>query len=219
MNRYIKAMEIGMAHENIGITYNNLIDKIQKDSGKMTIYAESTFYYWFVENFSATNIEAKLYTGWKTSFQYYYYFKHGITKPKGNLTESGESLYRQLDSLKWFLNGEASKQYVDYLELQESRQTAQDAREASREANEKAAKSIRLAIWAIIVSAAVGIFSVIIDLAAFSKSPVPPYDVKVIEDKSRAEQLERENGELKDELYKAEMMLEAYESDSVNSGT
>jgi hypothetical protein len=209
MNRYIKAMEIGLAHENVGITYNDLISKIQEDSGRMTIYAESTFYYWFVDNFSATNIESKLYSGWKTNFEYYYYFKHSINKPKGNLTESGEVLYRQLDSVKWFLNGEASKQYLDYLELQESRQTAQDARKASKEANEKASKSIRLAIWAIVVSAAVGLFSIIVDLVAFSKSPVPPYDVKVIENDAQTKELE----EVKERLYKAEMMLEVYESD------
>lgn len=212
MNRYIKAMEIGLAHENVGITYNDLIGKIQEDSGKMSIYAESTFYYWFVENFSATNIETKLYSGWKASFQYYYYFKHGIDKPKSNLTESGESLYKQLDSVKWFLNGEASKQYVDYLELQESRQTAQDAREASKEANEKASKSIRLAIWAIVVSALVGLFSIGIDLMA----PKPPYDVKIMEDNTRTQLLEQENNQLKDKLYKAKMMLKSYESDTVN---
>ena len=88
-NRYIKAMEIGLAYEDVGITYPNLINKIQQHTGKMTLYAESTFYYWFIDNFSATNIETKNFSGWKAQFQYYYYFKHGIEKPKSNLTESG----------------------------------------------------------------------------------------------------------------------------------
>ncbi|WP_318310072.1 hypothetical protein [Flagellimonas crocea] len=205
-------MEIGLAHENEGITYPDLIDKIQQHTGKMTLYAESTFYYWFIDNFSATNIETKNFSGWKPQFQYYYYFKHGIDKPKSNLTESGESLFRQLEKIKWFLNGEAAKQYLDYKELVESQQTAQDAREASKEANEKATKSIRLAIASIVISGIVGVASIIIDLAA----PNPPYDVNVIEDKTKAEQLENENQRLKEELYKVEMMLEAYESDSLS---
>ncbi|WP_421812445.1 hypothetical protein [Flagellimonas sp.] len=211
-NRYIKAMEIGLAHEKKGITYNDLIDKIQHDIGRMSLYAESTFYYWFIDNFSATNIETKNYSGWKSQFEYYYYFKHGINKPKSNLTESGESLYRQLEKIKWFLNGEASKQYGDYQELVESRQIAQDARKASTEANKKASKSIRLAIASIVISGIVGVASIIIDLRA----PKPPYDVRVIENKTKTERLEKENLQLKEELSKGEMLLKAYDSDSIN---
>ena len=86
-------MEIGLAHEDIGITYIDLIDKLQEETGKMSPYAESTFYYWFIDNFSATNIDTKLASDWKNQFEYYYYLKYGIQNPKSNLTESSESLY------------------------------------------------------------------------------------------------------------------------------
>ena len=208
-NRYIKAMEIGLETQEKGISYFELKKRIEKELNfRFGKESELTFFVWFNENFSKSNI--KLSKEHINNYRKYVFNKLDATR---------RNYVVKMLSHPYWLDGRASKQYYDYLELVESRQTAQDAREASREANEKAAKSIRLAIWAIVVSAAVGLFSIIIDLVAFKKSPVPPYDVKVIEDKSRAEQLERENGELKDKLYKAEIMLEAYESNSVNSGT
>ena len=208
-NRYIKAMEIGLETQEKGISYFELKKRIEKELNfRFGKESELTFFVWFNENFSKSNI--KLSKEHINNYRKYVFNKLDATR---------RNYVVKMLSHPYWLDGRASKQYYDYLELVESRQTAQDAREASREANEKAAKYIRLAIWAIVVSAAVGLFSIIIDLVAFKKSPVPPYDVKVIEDKSRAEQLERENGELKDKLYKAEIMLEAYESNSVNSGT
>ncbi|WP_349351680.1 hypothetical protein [Flagellimonas sp. MMG031] len=39
-------------------------------------------------------------------------------------------------------------------------------------------------------------------------------DVNVIEDKTKVERLEKENQRLNEDLYKAEMMLDAYKSDT-----
>lgn len=36
-------MEIGLAHEDLGIIYNDLINEIQKETGTMALYTESTF--------------------------------------------------------------------------------------------------------------------------------------------------------------------------------
>lgn len=215
MNRYIKAMEIGLANENEGISYFELFNQLEFQLGyEFNTESQITFFYWFLDNFSSRDLDLLKLDELRRDIHFFLANQGNNTIP-----ENKKYLFTSVRaplSKNWFLNGAAAKQYLDYQELVESRQTAQDAREASKEANEKAAKSIRLAIFAIVVSAAVGLFSIIIDLVAFSKSPVPPYDVNVIEDKSRAAQLEEENAELKEELYKAEMMLEAYESNSTN---
>ena len=224
MNRYIKAMEIGLTNEKLGITYNDLIKELDADYGhNMSVFAECTFFYWFVDNFSATNYEPKLYSGWKTQFEYCYYFKNNVEKTKSNLTESGESLYKQLEYFKWFLNGSAAKQYLDYLELQESRKTAQTAQIAANTANQHAItstdlakKSIKLSTYAIIISSVLGLLAIIIPLIIRENMVKPPYDVKVIED-IRTKELEKENKDLSEKLYNAELMIKALQTDSLLS--
>lgn len=206
-NRYIKAMEIGLAHEKEGISYFDLIDELQKQlKFKFGTESELTFLIWFSENFrkSNKNLESNDindYSLYQKRLKGIRIYEHQIGIAK---------LIEKKLGYRYWLNGDAVKQYLDYLELVESRQTAQDAREASNEANEKAGKSIRLAVWAIVVSALVGLISIVIDLMAAQ----PPYDVKVIENNTSKQQLEMENDNLREELYKAEMMLEAYESES-----
>ncbi|RIV68767.1 hypothetical protein [Flagellimonas aequoris] len=214
MNRYIKAMEIGLAHEKEGISYFELLNQIEAQLGyEFSLGAESSFFEWFIDNFSSGIGKLNM-----------SHFKRDILRyledKEINDIDPEFGKYKALMAIlnkPYRLDGHAAKQYLDYQELVESRQMAQDAREASREANRKASKSIRLAVWAIVVSAAVGLFSIIIDLVAFSKSPVPPYDVKIMEDKTRTQQLEKENGQLKEELYRAEMMLETQVSDSISN--
>jgi|SRR5690606_32637436 len=54
MNRYIKAMEIGLANEKEGISYFELLEKMQKDLGyTFNRSAEATFLSWFDENFES----------------------------------------------------------------------------------------------------------------------------------------------------------------------
>lgn len=202
-NRYIKAMEIGLETQEKGISYFDLKDRIEKELnlpfGKES---ELTFLVWFNENFSKSNL--------KLSSEHIKNYRDHLSN---NIDRTTRELIIERLSHPYWLDGRASKQYYDYLELVESRQTAQDAREASKEANIKAGRSIKLAVWAIIVSAAVGIISIFIDLAALNRSSVSNYDLRVIEDNTRTKLLEKENGKLKDKLYKAEMLLETYESD------
>src|SRR5690606_10434928 len=129
------------------------------------------------------NVKPKSEFSWKAHFNYYYYHKNGIKKRESNLTIKGKFLFEQLDSKKWFLNGEAAKQYLDYQELVLARKTATEAKKQSN-------VSIWLAITAIIVSAVVGIVSIVIDLNV-PTPPKPPYDVKVIEDNAHTKELER----------------------------
>lgn len=204
-NRYIKAMEIGLAHEKEGISYFELLNQIETELGyKFSLGAESSFFIWFADNFSSGM--GKLNMGhYKRNFLRYLEDKANkdIDPEFGNYLALMTILRKQ-----YRLDGHAAKQYLDYLELVESRQTAQDAREASKKAINKADKSIKLAIWAIVVSAIVGVSSIIIDIVSFTKSPIPPYDVKVIENDTHIKELQ----EVKERLYKAEMMLEVYES-------
>lgn len=171
---------------------------------KFSLGAESSFFIWFADNFSSGM--GKLNMGhYKRNFLRYLEDKANkdIDPEFGNYLALMTILRKQ-----YRLDGHAAKQYLDYLELVESRQTAQDAREASKKAINKADKSIKLAIWAIVVSAIVGVSSIIIDIVSFTKSPIPPYDVKVIENDTHIKELQ----EVKERLYKAEMMLEVYES-------
>ena len=43
----------------------------------------------------------------------------------------------------------------------------------------------------------------------------PPYEVKVIEDKTRNDELQKENKQLKEELFKAEMMVKVLEEKDI----
>jgi hypothetical protein len=195
MNRYIKAMEIGLANEDEGITYNDLVKELEVFYGrKMTIHAESTFYYWFVDNFSATNEALKNQSGWKSYFLHYYYFKNNIKKRESNLTKSGVDLFKQLDNIKWFLNGQAAKQYLDYVELT-------DARKQAKQTSYFSIISILIAVTAI----GIGIFQ-------NNDNPQPPYDVKIIEDNTKVKELQKENDNLREELHKAEMMVRVLEA-------
>jgi hypothetical protein len=203
-NRYIKAMEIGLAHEKEGISYFDLITELEFQLNfKFGDESELTFLVWFSQNFRRSDKDITRMD--VQNYRWYIKQRNGI-EISGHQTKTAKDVERDL-KYKYWLNGEASKQYLDYQELVESRQTAQDAREASKEANKKAAKSICLAIASIVISGIVGVVSIIIDLAA----PKPPYDVNVIEDKTKVERLEKENLQLKEELYKVEMMLKLHE--------
>ncbi|MCR9228857.1 MAG: hypothetical protein NXH90_15670 [Flavobacteriaceae bacterium] len=204
-NRYIKAMEIGLAREKEGISYFDLIAELEKQPDfKFGNESELTFLVWFSQNFRRSDKD--LTRGDVQKYRWHIKQRNG-----DNLSveqqRTAEVIVNDL-KYKYWLNGEASKQYLDYQELVESRKAATQAKKQSN-------ISIGIAIFALLVSAGVGILSVIVDLVAYYKSPVPPYDVKIMEDNTRTQQLERENGQLKEELYKAEMMLEAYDSDTL----
>ncbi|MDV7138242.1 hypothetical protein R3X28_05110 [Maribacter sp. TH_r10] len=213
MNRYIKAMEIGLANEKDGISYFDLVEELEEALGySMEAATEATFYFWFVDNYSTQNYEIKLSIEWKSDFQTYLDLKHMVVPMNMSKREKAQSISKRIKNVKWFLNGNAAKQYLDYQELQESRIAA---KQASKQSN----YSIGIAIGAIIMSTFLGAISI------FS-SPKPPFDVNILEDRNKLKQLERElqqlkidikkeNNELKERLYEAEMLIAVYESDSL----
>lgn len=121
-------------------------------------------------------------------------------------SSSADSMKRVL-RMNYFLNGEVSKQYLDYLELKESRISAERVQTASIEANKKSSTSIKLAIFAIIA----GLVGTIITVVQNCYNPNPPYEVKVIEDRPRTIELEKDNKQLKEELIKAQMAVKVLE--------
>lgn len=205
MNRYIKAMEIGLANEKNGISYFDLLEQLEKGLGdKLGEGAEKTFVTWFINNFSS-DVNKMSNNHIATNFTYYIKDKYGQDFAR-DYQPYVDSLKSDLNK-KYWLDGTASKQYLDYLELQESRITANNAQTASIEANKKAATSIKLAIGAIFASVLLGVYSIY-------SSPEPPYDVKIIEDNTRAIELEKvneglkkKNDSLSKELFKAEIMV------------
>ena len=204
MNRYIKAMEIGLANEDEGISYFDLIKGLDKFKGKsMGEEAEMTFFTWFNENFTSGEgkVDAQGYSG--------YFIQYLKSKDKdGSKIQKDKEQY--VDALKkdlakkYFLDGQAAKQYLDYQELQQSVQTAKDAQTASIEANQKSTTSIRIAIAALIASAVLGIVQIV-------ASRNPTYEVKIIEDNTKVNELQKENVNLREKLYKAEMMVKVLE--------
>lgn len=187
-NRYIKAMEIGLANEEKGISYFDLVKELEKQpNSKFGKESELTFLVWFSQNFRRSDKD--LTRGDVENYRWHLKLRDGedlsdVQKRTANNIESKLKF-------KYWLNGEAAKQYLDYQELVESRK-------ASTQAKKQSNISIILAILAIIISTVLGYST---------------QDVKIVEDGTRTLQLERENSQLKDELYKAEMMLEVYEKD------
>lgn len=184
-------MEIGLAHEENGIDYFELAKQLQESLGyKFSYSSEHTFLSWFIDNFS--------YKGGKidkdrlnNSFEWFLKDKEGVEF--ATEYQSGVATVQYTLGQKFFLNGQASKQYLDYVELQDARKNAK--------------QSSGLAIFSIFVAVAAILIGVLQNIG----NPKPPYDVKVIEDKTRNKVLQKENQKLKEELYKAEMMVRILE--------
>jgi hypothetical protein len=159
--------------------------------------AEQTFFIWFIENFSALTMEYKLSTKSHLVAEFRDFL---VANFKGNSYHQRgcNMVLHDYLSQKWFLNGEASKQYLDYLELKESRLAAVQARKQSN-------LSIMIAIGAIIISSILGIATLVYQ----PENAQPPYEVKVIEDRTRTMELEKENKELKEKLIKADTAVKA----------
>lgn len=204
-NRYVIAMEIGIENEAKGVTYHELIQKLEDRLGsKLTKYAECTFMQWFLENYSTPSRpnESKVYERYKYCV-YYVKKKHGEEFAK-ELIESINKYQSKILDIKTFLNGDAAKKYIDYLELVESR-------ESSKTAIKKANTSINIAIATIVISV---IFS-LYNLKNQPALPQQPYKVEVINQSRQIKQKLIDS--LSVELYKADLLISIYESDSVKS--
>lgn len=132
------------------------------------------------------------------NYRWYIKHKNGVT-----LSEVQKHTAKHIKTIlnyKYWLNGEASKQYLDYAEYKAAR------------------KSSRKATFFAIISVFIAAGSFWFTYYVAKESPKPPYEVKVIEDNTRPQLLEKENNRLREELYKAERRLRVYESDSTKVG-
>ena len=208
-NRYIKAMEIGEANEDEGISYFDLIEGINNMNVKtIGMHAEKTFFEWFMDNFTSYNGKGDL-NAHRNYIKDYLRQKNGVEIQHDRIERLNQ--FKALLNNKYFLDGQASKQYLDYKELQQSVESAKVAQTASIEANKKSTTSIRIAIFALIVSGILGVVQIV-------TSPKPPYDVKITEDNPKVKELEKnlqqkdiEVKNLKEELLKADMMIRVLE--------
>jgi hypothetical protein len=200
-NRYIIAMEIGLDNEAEGITYHQLVDELEKHRGiSLTKYAECTFMQWFLENYSTPSKPSDANS--EKRYKYCIYFvkkKHGKEYAE-KTNQSIKEYENKILNVKCFINGDASKKYVDYLELVESR-------ESSKQAIKKANDSIWLAIAAMVISIGFSIYNL-------NTQTEPPYKVEVINQPPQPNQKLIDS--LKDELYKADRLISIYEGDSIN---
>lgn len=121
MNRYIKAMEIGLANEENGITYFDLSAQVQKELKiKFGRQSELTFLVWFGENFSKSDINLK-----KEDYNNFKYWHSGESD-----TPINEAQNKRVSSIKfrlglrYWLNGTAAKQYLDYKEYKAARRNS-----------------------------------------------------------------------------------------------
>lgn len=203
MNRYIKAMEIGLANEDEGINYITLEQQVQESLEKpFSKAARSTFAYWFVENFSYENGKYEL-NSFRANWESYYKYLDGNHEYLRSHTYIESFLIR-----RYFLDGHAAKQYLDYVELTDAR------------------KQAKKTTWFSIASIVIAVIAILIGV--FNKNeiplpPKPPYDVKIIEDNTKVKELEKnlqqkdkEVEQLREELHKAEMMVRVLEETSIS---
>ena len=204
-NIYIQAMEIGYSHHE-GITYKRLKKILQlKKLGPIEGRREYTFIKWFIKNFDAPLMPIQ---GSELMKRYYNVFIENQGDKK-NL-----QAYRDFSNKTYFLKGKAVKKYLDYLELKETRQQAKDAQRAS------------------IVAIGIAIITLVLSIYFSAPAPPPDFYVNSLEkpkpeneifskhgdrifypDREKDGAMIQEIYELKDELNKADELIEYYESE------
>ncbi len=189
-NIYIIAMEFGFNNPN-GLKYSWLRKEVERKLGEaIAPDAEYAFIDWISESFSCTDfndlqLEKKL-----------EWIKHHLVLSSGNVERFDKS-YKEFNKAVWVMKGSTTKQYLDYLELKETRKNAKQAS--------------GLSIFSIFVAVAA------ILIGAFQNvgTPKPPFEVKVIEDKTRTDPLEKKIDQLEERLYEAETLIAVYKSDTL----
>lgn len=158
-NIYIKALNIGVKNPN-GIKYQKLVEAITDVINEnLNNQAEYNFIEWLVDNFHNSELKSDTL---KLSF---------LGNARAVLSEHEVASayhqgYQKVMEHPWLLKGKAIKQYLDYLELKESR--------------EQAAKANRRAMYSIAIAVLSLVFSILFSVFA-PKPPMPPYDVRVLE--------------------------------------
>ena len=184
-------MKIGIANEKKGISYFDLVYKLHGTKNQVfTMEAEQTFCEWFIQNFSCLDDYSNNVGLVPVDFHKFLYenFKGSDYHARG----ANMHLFDYLNQ-KWFLNGNAAKQFLDYQEFKAARRNSLIA--------------TMFAIVSILIAAVTFWFSYQSDL----NSPKPPYEVKIIENSINPNNLEKKNMELKEKLYKAELMIKSLE--------
>lgn len=190
------AMEIGSEFPD-GITFDELVTKIEDKSGKkISKNAKYGLVEWFVEAFTTDDqirgLTHKPFETYHTMIPSYF----------RNRRDMYELAFKDFQLAKFVLSGNTFKQYVDYLELKESREQAI-----------KANRTAQISIWIAMITLAVSIL-----YPLFSEpTPVPPFEVKVIESKVQNEKLEQELKITKDKLQKAEKLISTNQSDTLKN--
>ncbi|MDG3582030.1 hypothetical protein [Galbibacter pacificus] len=215
MNIYIKAMEIGSDNLDNGITYPNMITKLEqelktKDSEskyKVLVSPDSKYNFamWFVDNFSCRDFVTNYGSNnrdFKTYINRFYFYMHenlmleeeflkvqkrptGVREEYKNQNKDYQTTIAVNKFFKqtFFLNGSTNKQYIDYLELVESRESSQKALEKADESIKLAKKSTNFAGWALVISIITAITSIGLSIYQLSRPmpdyPQPPYDVNI----------------------------------------
>lgn len=191
MNIYIKAMEIGNRSTK-GVLYKNLKAMIENDlKFEFDRELELVFIEWLLNNFKCTTLNGASFVNVLHRLKQYF---------SGNIGDAKENqiTYEQFEVRTFYLKGETMKQYLDYLELKESREQA------------------KRAFYFSIGSIALAIVSIIFTWYISSHEPKPPYEVKVIENQVNHTKLTNEIDSLRNELGKASMMIDIYEEDALN---
>lgn len=188
-------MEIGSDYLDEGITYPEFIKKLKtKHDDSLSRDSQINILKWFIENFSNSknqnvieenskfiehyifflNFPEKLYKNDKPLFHKYEDLDLIDTAINQREIEYNEQVLFTIEDFHrdvYYLRGSTNKQYLDYLELKESR-------ESSQKALRKANISILVAVIALLISAG---FSVAEYFKPEPSFPKPPYDVKIIE--------------------------------------
>lgn len=203
-NIYIQAMEIGYSHHE-GITYKRLKKILQlKTLGPIEGRREYTFIKWFIKNFDAPLMPIQ---GSEMMKRYY----SVLIENQGD--KENLQAYRDFSNKTYFLKGKAVKQYLNYLVLKETRQQAKNAQRAS------------------IVAIGIAILTLVLSIY-FSAPPPPDFYVNGLEKPKSEKEIFSKHGdrifypdrekdgamiqeiyELKDELNKADELIEYYESE------
>ncbi len=127
-NIYIKALEIGVKNINYGITFEKIKEELYVE--RKSLMFKTSFRFWFYENFFHPEIPTSIHNQ-----------INGIPKDYPS----------HIDHQSSILTGKAYMDYLDYVALQEARQSAKFAKKI-------AFCSIGLTLTAIIVQILLNIF-------------------------------------------------------------
>lgn len=176
---YVLAMEIGSQFPD-GITFEDLVKNIESKLGKsLSMNSKYGLVEWFVDAFTTSDwirssSSAPL-ESYRSIIPSYFRVKH----------ERYELTFRDFQRARFVLSGNTFKQYVDYLELKESREQA-------KKANRTALISIIIAMITLVISILFPFFT--------EPIPKPPFEVRVINANGINQDLEKQTETMDQEI-------------------